>query len=120
MNKDAPLFSAGHSLGGIIVQGYTKSNPEKFKGQILMGSFLNRGQVEGKAGDKCPYPVPTLTIGGEVDGLARISRIAEAAVAVKMFSNKDEFPVVILEGVSHMQFASGDPPSNVKNNDLKP
>ena len=50
-----------------------------------MGSFLNRGQVDGKNGDKCPYPVSTLTIGGEVDGLARISRIAEAAVAVKKF-----------------------------------
>ena len=32
MSKDASLFTAGHSLGGIIVQGYTKSNPDKFKG----------------------------------------------------------------------------------------
>lgn len=87
MSKDAPLFAAGHSLGGIIVQGYAKSNASKFKGQILMGSFLNRGEVEGNGGEKCPYPLSTLTIGGEVDGLARISRIAEAAVAVKRFTN---------------------------------
>ena len=32
MSKDAPLFAAGHSLGGIIVQGYVKSNASKFKG----------------------------------------------------------------------------------------
>ena len=79
MSKDAPLFAAGHSLGGIIVQGYVKSNASKRKGEIV--------QQPKNGGEKCPYPLSTLTIGGEVDGLARISRIAEAAVAVKRFTN---------------------------------
>ena len=29
------------------------------------------------------------------------------------------FPVKVLEGVSHYQFAGGDPPSFVKSNDLR-
>lgn len=79
-----------------------------------MGSFLNRGNINGSS----PYPLSTLTIGGEKDGLARISRIMESAVYLKNLA--DTFPVTVLRGVSHMQFASGTPPSNVKNNDLKP
>ena len=114
LQADAPLFVGGHSLGGIVVQNYAKGAASKFHGQVLMGSFLNRGNINGTT----MYPLSTLTIGGEVDGLARMSRIMESAVALKQVPK--DFPVVLLRGVSHMQFASGTPPTNVKNNDLKP
>ena len=68
----SPLFIAGHSLGGAMVQSYTAQHSSKFKGQILMGSFLLRSE-EAKQ-----YPVSTLTIGGELDGLCRVTRMGEA------------------------------------------
>merc|ERR1712146_229575 len=50
-------------------------------------------------------------------GLMRVTRQAESFYHYKGQSN---FPIVIYEGTSHMQFASGPPPLNVKMNDLKP
>jgi hypothetical protein len=44
-------------------------------GQILHGGFLQRKYVNAPA---FTYTVPTLTIGGELDGLSRVTRIAEA------------------------------------------
>jgi hypothetical protein len=53
--------------------------------------------------------------------VCRVTRIAEAYYRyVNQGKNPSDFPVVVLPGVSHMEFASGTPPSNVKNNDLKP
>lgn len=69
-------------------------------------------------------PVPILTIAGEMDGVARIFRLAEAYYRQNLHpsdeSNKDKFPVVVLKGISHQQFASGDATGNVKKNDLIP
>ena len=85
-------------------------------GQILLGSFILRkwrNQTDG-------YPVKTLTVGGELDGLSRITRMAEAYYHGVLFPRHPGFPVVVFNGVSHMQFASGDPPFLVKERDLKP
>lgn len=106
------IYFVGHSLGGIILQDYVYANASNATGQVLMGSFLLR-KYHNKT-----YPVPTFTIGGELDGLARVSRIMEASYHSRDFYNK--FPVVVVEGMSHMQFASGDPPMLVKDRDLKP
>lgn len=61
---------------------------------------------------------------GEKDGLARVFRMAEASYRLNKKnadeSSADKFPVVLLNGVSHMQFSSGEPPLNVKKNDLRP
>lgn len=90
-----------------------------------MGSVLTRDHrsIEADGTSKFNYNVPTLTIGGTKDGLMRISRVAESfwhAHDNITPSQKDLFPVVALEGVSHAQFMSGVPPSAVKNRDLKP
>ena len=106
------IFFAGHSLGGIILQDYVYINPSNVTGQILMGSFLLR-KYHNKT-----YPVPTFTLGGELDGLARVTRIMEAHYHSSNLY--DKFPVVIVEGMSHAQFASGDPPALVRERDLKP
>jgi hypothetical protein len=66
-----------------------------------------------------------MTIGGELDGLCRITRIAESyhtqiSLNTDPVAAKHKFPVTAIEGISHMQFASGPIPSNVLKNDLKP
>ena len=65
----------------------------------------------------------TLTIDGTLDGLYRVTRQAESFyhfIQHGPASNVYDFPVVVYEGVSHMQFASGPPPALVKKSDLKP
>ena len=69
--------------------------------------------------------MPTLTIGGELDGLCRVTRIAEGYqhqvdFAPDFTTAVKTFPVVVNLGQSHWQFASGTPPLLVKERDLKP
>ena len=70
------------------------------------------------------FPVPTLTIGGELDGLCRISRIAEALYTQVTFAEDPEsalkmLAVTAIEGMNHMQFASGEPPKFVAEHDIQ-
>ena len=113
------VFFAGHSLGGAVLQDYLFDSRETGFAQVLMGSFLERKYRN------ISYPVATLTIGGELDGLCRVTRIMESFYhSVLKASNRTEavvnFPVVTVAGMSHMQFASGDPPPVVKDRDLRP
>jgi hypothetical protein len=65
--------------------------------------------------------VPTLTIGGTKDGLMRVSRVAESywhSYTNIEAAQKDLFPVVALDGVSHMGFMSGVAPKAVAKRDL--
>ena len=119
MPKTAKIFFLAHSLGGIIIQDHLASNPTIAAGQILMGSFLTSKfrSVE--------YKVPTMTLGGELDGLTRVTRILEEYYfRILLASDQDtalsNFPVIVIKGLSHIQFASGTPPPFVKLRDLKP
>ncbi|MEH2270518.1 MAG: hypothetical protein V7K68_19245 [Nostoc sp.] len=121
------IFFAAHSVGGIAIQKYLKSFPERAKGQILMGSFLDKeylSKLNDVGKTVIQYPVPTLTIGGTLDGLARITRIATGFWYQQINSSEPtdivNFPVVAIDGATHMQFASGEPPSYVADFDLKP
>merc|ERR1719498_1717338 len=128
--KTCKLFYGGHSLGSVFIQDHLKkyhgsSGPMggsiEVLGQVLMGGFLQRKYLQ----PAFSYPVSTLTIGGEVDGLARVTRLAESVYQqqpqklANVTGGADAFPVVVIEGVSHMQFASGDPPALVKARDLQ-
>lgn len=114
---------AGHSLGGIMSQNYAQDNTD-IKAQVLMGSTMLRtnrtiNNDDGKS--IYNYNVPTLTIGGTKDGLMRMTRVTEnywTGTQNIQDSQKGMFPSVLLEGVSHWGFSSGDPPSTVKNKDL--
>ena len=116
------VFFAGHSLGGAVLQDYVYNDAKAAPGQILLGSFLLRKYRNET------YPVPTMTIGGELDGVSRVTRIMEEYYHRVLHSNEEHkkmasaaaFPVVVVEGLSHMQFASGDPPALVKDRDLQP
>ena len=97
---------AGHSLGGVMAQKFTNGKNSGIKAQILMGSVLTRDNrsIQSDGTSKYNYNVPTLTIGGTKDGLMRISRVAESfwhSYNNITPSQKDLFPVVALEGVSH-------------------
>jgi len=116
------LFYGGHSLGSVFIQDHLKqyhgsTGPMGGKvpvlGQVLMGGFIQR-KYQHPAWD---YPVSTLTVGGELDGLARPTRLAEAFYASK---GRDDFPVAIVRGLTHMQFSSGTPPTLVHLRDLQP
>lgn len=84
-----------------------------------MGAYLTHTY------DNVTYPVPTLTVGGELDGLCRCTRVAEnwyryIEQATQPAAATTRFPVVIIPGMTHMQFASGKPPELVYLRDLKP
>lgn len=102
-------FYGGHSLGGAVLQNWVNKSytNRTIDGQILMGSFLTRVY---KTDYKFSYAVPTLTIGGELDGLSRVSRIAEAYYTQLLDPqlqgntayNKANFPVTICEGHNYI------------------
>lgn len=84
-----------------------------------MSSVLLRGtrKVQDTDGTTLyDYSTPTLTIGGTKDGLMRISRVAESywhQVTNISPSQASLFPVEVLSGVAHYQFAGGVPPEFV-------
>ncbi|MBV8884267.1 MAG: hypothetical protein JO235_09765 [Chroococcidiopsidaceae cyanobacterium CP_BM_RX_35] len=121
------LFFIAHSVGGIAIQRYLNSFPDDAKGQILMGSFLRKcylSNLNNQGKTVIQYTVPTLTIGGTLDGLTRITRIAAAfwyqQINSSQFTDVGNFPVIAIDGASHMQFASGEATSYVADFDLKP
>ena len=117
MNSSAKVFFAAHSLGGVMVQDYVFANSNATSGQILMGSFIER-KYRNKT-----YPVATLTVGGEIDGLCRVTRLMESYYHQILHADSDteakRFPVIVVPGMNHMDIASGDPPLLVKSNDIK-
>lgn len=126
------LFIAGHNLGGVMSQWYIsgegmfKSPDVTFKGQMLLGSVMNRQYRSISKDDGSTvfdFPADTLTIGGTKDGVTRITRVAEAywhQIKNINSSQAGRFPVVALEGASHAQFATGTAPDSVLSNDFNP
>jgi len=93
-------------------------------GAILTGGFIQRKyltlRTDGRHENKLTFP--TLSIGGELDGLARVTRFAEALYTQGQNSATpfSKFPVAVVKGASHNSFSSGAPSSFVKSNDLMP
>ncbi len=120
-------FFIAHSEGGVALQKYLSSYSHLAHAQILLGSFLTRSRVatlNPQGQSVTNYPVSTLTIGGTLDGLARITRIAVAFWHQQINQASPQmalrFPVVALDGVSHIQFASGPATGFVADFDLIP
>ena len=117
-------FYGGHSLGTVKIQEYCFEYSSNCTGQVLLAGNLARN-ASGDYYYNKGYPVPTLTVGGELDGLTRITRMMEGyyhqvLLAPSSSAAIQDFPVVVLEGVTHMQFASGNPPLLVEMKDLNP
>jgi len=107
-------------------QIYANGKSNQIKGMILMGSVLlrNTRNITNSGSTLFHFDVPTLTLTGELDGLLRISRGAEAywhsMVNIDQ-SQANKFPVVALQGVSHSSFMDSTMlPSAVKSGDIKP
>lgn len=89
-----------------------------------MGSVLvrdTRSVQETDGSTLYDYETPTLTLGGTKDGLMRVTRVAESfwhQVSNIDPSQANLFPVEVLDGVAHYQFAGGVPPTFVQENDL--
>lgn len=119
----SPIFYAGHGIGGAFLSYYVHDKKPVASGMILMGAGLDRKYREES---KTPFPVPTLTLAAELDGLYRVTRVAETYYHLFMkqgsdvVTNMKKFPVIVLRGQSHMQFAKAAPPSNVVKDDLLP
>ncbi len=101
-------FLAGHSMGGIMAQGEVKK--EAYAGLILFSSYLTRKNGESALPD---FPMPVLTVSGELDGLTRVTRISLENEASQRFGQKAgeniaaaRKPVIVVKGVNHSQVAS--------------
>ena len=75
-----------------------------------MGSVLDRKKISiNEDGTSAvDYTIPTLEIAGTRDGISRLSRTAESywhQVKNVQKSQANLFPVEVIEGVSHYQFA---------------
>lgn len=118
---------AGHSLGGVMAQGYTLDHADTIKAQVLMGSVLtrNRRSINKEGYSEFDYATPTMAINGTKDGLLRISRTAESYWHTNVNVSPAQytgFPTIAFEGISHAQFLneSANIPKNVSNHDLVP
>merc|ERR1719247_1368481 len=102
------VIMAGHSLGGVcagnLAQGYS-GTPESYSSLVLLGSYVQGFDV-GK------FPMPVLTLGGELDGgLARpgvtAKSLASSDAAAKQHDADWQLatvPVVVLKGLDHSSF----------------
>ncbi|KAH3877193.1 uncharacterized protein LOC127871066 [Dreissena polymorpha] len=113
------FFLAGHSLGGVFVADYGLSNSSALLGVLLWASYLTRPRLLRD------YPVPLLTISGDIDGLTRITRIVDTFEELEnetvnnprptsiMYTD----PVIVMPGINHGHFAAGTMPPNVVKHD---
>ena len=122
--KQTPMFMAAHSLSGHVVQDYLLVNttipglPVNFTGLINYGGFITR---YNRISINQTNFAPVLTLGAELDGFCRLTRIAEAFYYdfyTKM-SSANSYSIVI-EGMNHYQFVgNGTLPDYIKWEDLK-
>lgn len=110
----ADVFVAGHSLGGVFAPAVVKS--KGYAGLLEFGSYVTQGQ------DITTTSYPVLTLGGELDGLTRVSRIAVEYAKMVSLPARERLrkPVVVLPGVCHSQFCEGVNVTSFGHHDLAP
>jgi pimeloyl-ACP methyl ester carboxylesterase len=109
-SASAPVFLAGHSLGGVAVAGLAKRKGA-VHGAILLGAYLPDLPMFSSLDN---YGKPVLTLAGELDGRSWITRMAREVQAQRQLAlrtGEDEAaaqgPVIVLPQVTHQQFADG-------------
>lgn len=103
-----PVFHAAHSMSTTFLQDHLARSRES-AGQILLGGNLLRKHCY----PVFTYDVPTLTVHAELDGEESVVRQAEQ-YSIHRCLDPVKFPMVILEGQTHMQFASGARPAHLR------
>ena len=112
--EDGALFVAAHSDAGETAEALAYGNAtfggRGVAGLVLLGSYVPRAHYARPVpnGTTPPsttgYPTRVLTVCGSLDGLARVTRCG--AEAFFRQAGTDD-PVVVVEGLSHAQFADG-------------
>ncbi|CAH1783495.1 unnamed protein product [Owenia fusiformis] len=116
--EGAALYLGGHSAGGGNVESFAGENTKMLSGIMFFGSYM-------KGSDLVSYPLPVLTLTGDLDGMARVTKIAQEFRKLEkaVDNNKDgalelKYPVVTMDGVNHGQYATGEMPPAVKEYDI--
>ena len=123
------IFAGGHSGELDQLQHCIASNTSscsKIDAAVLLGFPLLRQY-------RYTFPLPVLTIAGTLDGVSRVTRTGaeslfhaltpHAPSVCKLQSSRTPnvlCPVIAIDGISHMSFASGSPSSLIHQLDLKP
>ncbi|XP_069132040.1 uncharacterized protein [Argopecten irradians] len=111
------LFLAGHGTSGLPVQLYASIYPAEVDGILLFNSYLRQGQI-------ITFPVPILTISGDLDGVTRITQIADMLIDnISEDENEDDSllqmsPIIVIEGVNHGSILTGELPEYFKTADV--
>lgn len=134
---NSSYFMVGHSLGGAVVQKFGGMHFANFRdiypdwvleGQILDAAFITRDWRNRQTHLLQNYSIPTLTLMGELD--SRIARICEQFYIqiVKPKGNGKgpfvangtllDFPIILIDGMNHMEWATGQIPKEVMEQDL--
>jgi hypothetical protein len=139
------VFIGGHSSGAIAVSEEALNHPERYKGAFITGASLHRkynysfpvpilsvnGELDGFHRVRYRYAFIWKTRAINIEPHIVNSRVGEAYYNFfdRKAKNDAKYfgtalvknPVVILEGVSHSQFADGlDPPKSIRERDLVP
>ncbi|XP_041367374.1 uncharacterized protein LOC121381987 [Gigantopelta aegis] len=118
MNIDTvDIFLAGHGKAGPIVTSYVHSAPELFRGVILFGSYFKKGYKAST------FPLPVLILSGDLDGISRITRVADNYQDLRQDAVFDpdiivQSPLIILDGYNHGVFSSGELPGAMQQLDI--
>jgi hypothetical protein len=123
------IFAGGHSSELAQLQHCIALNTSacsEIHAAVLLGFPLLRQY-------RTTFPVPVLTIAGTLDGVSRVTRAGaeslfhalsqEAPSVCKLQSSVTPnllCPVIAIDGISHMSFATGTPSSLIHQLDLKP
>ena len=119
ITKSTPFFFSGHGIGALLMQDYVLNNVKTLSGKCQpQGLILEAGYVQRKNYNIQKNFNNILSISGELDGLNRISRMAESLY----FNNKMQNQLtLIVNGLNHYQFAGdGQPPATIVQNDINP
>lgn len=132
-DADKKVLLIGHSWGGHAVQNFIHKHQDlvyngwKVIGGVLLGSSIHRDLIKindiGASVIDLPKDANILVIGGDFDGLNRVTRLAET------FWHTNQMPfeymlieTVLIKGMNHAQFADDQPSKNpdyIKSHDLK-
>jgi len=109
MSSDTSLFHSSHSVQqGFKMAAYAINQTQaQSRGVILLGGILNRFSNNART--------PVLSVNCELDGLVRITRVAEAAYKQQDTKNQ----VIVIPGCNHVSFADGAPIDSVTNRDFR-
>lgn len=123
------IFAGGHSSESGQLQHCIASNTSacsKIDAAVLLGFPVLR-QL------RPTFPLPVLTVAGTLDGVSRVTRTGAESLFHALTPKAPSIcklqtsstpnilcPVIAIDGISHMSFASGNPSSIIHQLDLKP